>query len=66
MIASIKEPEVISKILAHIQKTAPDQHEADLPLGARAQTSARCGSCRTATSLRSQVAQSEPATRSRR
>ena len=36
VIASIEEPEVIGRILAHIQKTAPDQHQAELPLGARA------------------------------
>jgi hypothetical protein len=36
VIASIEEPEVIARILAHIQKTAPDQHQAELPLGARA------------------------------
>jgi len=42
VIVSIEEPEVIGKILAHIQKTAPDQHQAELPLGARA-PSARAG-----------------------
>ena len=36
VIASIEEPQVIARILAHIQKTAPDQHQAELPLGARA------------------------------
>jgi hypothetical protein len=36
VIASIDEPEVIARILPHIQKTAPDQHQAELPLGARA------------------------------
>ena len=36
VIASIEEPEVIARILAHIQKSAPDQHQAELPLGARA------------------------------
>ena len=36
VIASIEEPEVIARILAHIQKGAPDQHQAELPLGARA------------------------------
>jgi hypothetical protein len=36
VIASIDEPEVIARILAHLQKTAPDQHQAELPLGARA------------------------------
>ena len=29
-------PEVIAKMLAHLQKAAPDQHQAELPLGARA------------------------------
>ena len=36
VIASIEEPEVIGKILAHLQKTAPDSNQAELPLGARA------------------------------
>ena len=27
---------VLSAILAHLQQTAPDQHQAELPLGARA------------------------------
>jgi hypothetical protein len=36
VIASIEEPEVIAKILAYLEKTAPDQHQAELPLGARA------------------------------
>ena len=36
VIASIKEPEVIAKILAHLPHTAPEQHQSDLPLGARA------------------------------
>lgn len=36
VIASIEEPEAIAKILAHLEKTAPDQHQAELPLGARA------------------------------
>jgi hypothetical protein len=36
IIASIEEPEVIAKILAHLEKTAPDQHQAELPLGALA------------------------------
>ncbi|MCC7461565.1 MAG: hypothetical protein IT480_03780 [Gammaproteobacteria bacterium] len=34
VIASIEEPQVIAKILAHLEKRAPDQHR--LPLGARA------------------------------
>jgi len=36
IIVSIEEPEVIAKILAHLEKTAPDHHQAELPLGARA------------------------------
>jgi hypothetical protein len=36
IIASIEEPEVIAKILAHLGKTAPDQFQPELPLGARA------------------------------
>jgi len=27
---------IIAKILAHLEKTAPDQYQAELPLGARA------------------------------
>jgi hypothetical protein len=30
------EPQVIVKILARLEKTAPDQQQAKLPLGARA------------------------------
>jgi hypothetical protein len=36
VIASIEEPQVIAKILAHLEKRAPDQRQAELPLGARA------------------------------
>lgn len=36
IIASIEEPEVIAKILAHLQHTAPEQYQPELPLGARA------------------------------
>ena len=36
VIASIEEPEVIAKILAHLERTAPEQHQSELPLGARA------------------------------
>ena len=36
VIASIEEPEVMAKILAHLEKTAPEQYQAELPLGARA------------------------------
>src|SRR5690606_6168431 len=34
--ASLAEPEVIAKILADLEKRAPDDHQAELPLGARA------------------------------
>ena len=36
IIASIEEPEVIAKILAHLERTAPQQYPTALPLGARA------------------------------
>jgi hypothetical protein len=36
VIASIEEPQVIGKILAHLQSTAPAPHQAELPLGVRA------------------------------
>ncbi len=36
VIAGIEEPEVIARVLTHLQKTAPDQHQAELPLGERA------------------------------
>ena len=36
VIASIEEPQVIAKILAHLEKTAPAQPEPELPLDARA------------------------------
>ncbi len=36
VIASIEEPEVIARMLAHREKSAPEQHPAELPLGARA------------------------------
>ena len=36
VIASIEEPAVIAKILAHLEHTAPEQHQPKLPLGARA------------------------------
>jgi hypothetical protein len=36
IIASIEEPAVIARILAHLQRTAPEQYEPLLPLGARA------------------------------
>jgi len=34
ILASIEQPEVIAKILAHLEKTAHD-HQSELPLGAR-------------------------------
>ena len=33
IIAGIEEPEVIAKILSHLEKTAPGQYPAELPLG---------------------------------
>lgn len=36
IIASIEEPQVIAKILSHLQRTARDQYPTELPLGARA------------------------------
>jgi hypothetical protein len=36
IIASIEEPEVIAKILSHLERTAPEQYGSELPLGARA------------------------------
>jgi hypothetical protein len=33
VIASIEEPEVIAKILAHLEKTTPDGHQVELSLG---------------------------------
>jgi len=41
VIASIEEPEVIAKILAHLERTARDQFQPELPLGARAPPPAR-------------------------
>ncbi len=35
VIASIAEPEVIAKIPAHLERTAPDQYPSELPLGAK-------------------------------
>ena len=35
IIASIEEPEVIARILARLEKSAPNQHQTELPLGAR-------------------------------
>jgi hypothetical protein len=36
ILASIEEPQVIAKILWHLQRTAPEQYPSQLPLGARA------------------------------
>jgi hypothetical protein len=36
VIASIEEPAVIEKIVAHLERTAPDQCQSERPLGARA------------------------------
>ena len=36
IIASIEEPQVIAKILSHLQKAASDHAQCELPLGARA------------------------------
>ncbi len=36
VIASIEEPEVIARILAHLERMAPEQVQAERPLGARA------------------------------
>ena len=36
IIASIEEPQVIAQILAHLEKTAADQYQCELPIGARA------------------------------
>ena len=36
VISSIEEPQVIAKILAHLERSAPDPCESELPLGARA------------------------------
>jgi len=36
IIATIELPEVIEKIFAHLERTAPEQYQAELPLGARA------------------------------
>lgn len=36
IVASIEEPEVIAKILAHLQSTAPEQYRSELPPRARA------------------------------
>jgi len=36
IIASIEEPQVIAKILSHLQRTAPEQYKSELAPGARA------------------------------
>ena len=35
IIASIEEPQLIAKILSHLERTAPEQSQSELPLGAR-------------------------------
>jgi len=36
IIASIEQPELIAKILSHLERAAPGQYQAELPLDARA------------------------------
>jgi hypothetical protein len=36
IIASIEDPEVIAKILLHMQRIAPEQYGSELPLGTQA------------------------------
>ena len=36
VIARIEEPQLIAKILAHLERAAPQQYPTELPLGARA------------------------------
>jgi len=36
IVASIEEPAVVAKILAHLERAAPEQYQSGLPLGARA------------------------------
>jgi hypothetical protein len=36
ILASIEEPAVIAKILAHLERTAPEPYQPELPPGARA------------------------------
>jgi hypothetical protein len=36
LIANIEAPEVLAKILSHLERTAPGQYQPELPLGARA------------------------------
>jgi hypothetical protein len=35
IVASIEQPEVIAKILSHLERTAPQPHPPERPLGAR-------------------------------
>jgi hypothetical protein len=35
IIARIEDPQVIAKILSHLERTAPEQYQTELPLGAR-------------------------------
>jgi len=41
IIASIEQPEVIAKILSHLERTAPQQHQLERPLAWRAGVGAR-------------------------
>jgi hypothetical protein len=36
----IEGPQIIARVLAHLQRTAPEQYQPELPLGVRAGTSA--------------------------
>jgi hypothetical protein len=36
VIASVEDPPVIAQILSHLERAAPEQHQPELPLGARA------------------------------
>ncbi len=36
VLASIEEPGVNAKVLAHLERTVPEQYRTELPLGARA------------------------------
>jgi hypothetical protein len=60
-IASIEETQVIAKILAHLEKIAPDQYESELPLGAgtAVASSAAMAYIRLSTTIFAQVHQHE-------
>jgi len=44
IIARIEQLEVIARILSHLERTAPQPHPPELPLGARAPPAAGSGS----------------------